>query len=314
MIHPSSPILPRNSPTQYPPATMAARNPSETMAATAAGMASLDLSARFDDDQSVDIISVDGCTFDQIVEFIVDAHRNGTESILSLRCSADLALGLGERLDGKLTELDQPHIRRFEYDYHSGIAYIDIMGETQLHYQCQKGIEWAIELSFGRFVAAIPDAAVRDYIIKTILNFGTSQIAKEGKILKQADIALGDIYNKLPSFACEISYSESRSHVERKIIQYIDATEGEIRAAAVLKIQYPGAKWVAVGLRVADGSSTGAWIQHFDAMYDEKLPQQPDGQLAFYISDFIGATRLPTNFCRPSATELAAGVVRSVSL
>jgi len=251
---------------------MAARGPSETTAAAAAGMASLDLSARFDDDQSVDIVSVDGCTFDQIVEFIVDARRNGTGLILSLRCSADLALGLGARLDGKLTELDQPHIRRFEYDYHSSIAYIDITMETQLHYLCQKGIEGGIEIGLGRFVVAIPDAAVRNYITKTILNFGTSQIAKEGKILKQADIALGALHNKLPSFVCEISYSESRSHVERKIVQYIKAAEGEIRAAAAFKIQYPGAKWVTADLRVADGSSTGAWIQHFDTMYDEKLP------------------------------------------
>ena len=97
--------------------------------------------------------------------------------------------------------------------------------------------------------------------------------------------------------------------------QYIDAAEGEreIRAVAAFKIQCPGAKWATVALRVADGSTTtGAWMQHFDTIYDEKLPRQPDGQLALYMSDFIGAARLPTDFYRPSAAELAAGVVRSV--
>jgi hypothetical protein len=291
---------------------MAARRPYETTAAAAAGMASLSLSAQFDDDQSVDIVSVDGYTSDQILEFIVDAHRNGTESILSLRCSVDLALRLCATLDGKLEELDQPQIRRLEYDYHSGIAYIDIMMETKLHYLCQEGFENDIEIGLGRFVVAIPDATIHDYIMKTILNLGTSPIEKEGKIRKQPDISLGSLHDELPSFACEVSYSESRSHVERKMVQYIEAAEGEIRAVAAFKIQYPGAKWVTVSLRVADGTTTGAWMQHFDTIYDEKLPRQPDGQLDLYISDFIGAAQLPTDFCRPSAAELAAGVVRSV--
>jgi len=312
---------------------MAARRPSETTAAAAAGMASLPLSSPFDDDQSVDIVSVDGYTLDQMVEFIIDAHRNRTESILSLRCSVDFALRLRATLDGKLEELDQPQIRRWEYDYHSGIAYIDITMETKLHYLCQNGIERDIEIDLGRFVVAIPDATIpdatipdatipgatipdatiRDYIMKAILNVGTSPIEKEGKILKQADIALGSLHNKLPSFVCDVSYSEPRSHVERKMAQYIEAAEGEIRAVAAFKIQYPGAKWATVALRVADGSATtGAWMQHFDTIYDEKLPRQPDGQIALYISDFIGPARLPTDFCRPLAAELAAGVIRSV--
>ncbi|KAK0612020.1 hypothetical protein B0T14DRAFT_571861 [Immersiella caudata] len=175
---------------------MAARRSPETTAAAAAGMASLPLSARFDDDQSVDIVFVDSFTLNQILEFIVDAHRNGTESILSLRCSVDL-------------------IRRSEYDYHSGTAYIDITVETKLHYLCQNGTEGDIETGLGRFVVAIPDATIRDYIMKTILKVGTSPIEKEGKILKQADISLGSLHDKLLSFVCEVPYSESRSHVER---------------------------------------------------------------------------------------------------
>lgn len=62
----------------------------------------------------VDIVSVDGHTFNQIVEYIVDAHRRGTESIISLRYPADSAWDLGVRLDEKLVDLEQLKIRRFE--------------------------------------------------------------------------------------------------------------------------------------------------------------------------------------------------------
>lgn len=34
-----------------------------------------------------------------------------------------------------LVELDEPKIRRFEYDYESETVYIDIMGEPRLHYE-----------------------------------------------------------------------------------------------------------------------------------------------------------------------------------
>ncbi|EAQ89508.1 hypothetical protein CHGG_06127 [Chaetomium globosum CBS 148.51] len=57
----------------------------------------------------IDIVSVDGYTFDQIVAYIVDARRSGTESIISLRYPADPAWDLGGE--------SQHHVERKLLDY-----------------------------------------------------------------------------------------------------------------------------------------------------------------------------------------------------
>ncbi|GAB1312067.1 hypothetical protein MFIFM68171_02277 [Madurella fahalii] len=188
----------------------AARDPSEVT--MGAAMASLDLSAlptspesESEHEHCIDIVSVDGYTFDQIVEYIVDAHRCGTESIISLRCPADFAWDLSARLNEKLIELDELEIRRFEYDYQSGIAYIDIMVETSLHSQFLVGAHCYIEISFARFTATIQDATIRRRITQDIRNFSTSHIAKKDEILKQGDFAFGPAMNKLPCLVGEVS-------------------------------------------------------------------------------------------------------------
>jgi hypothetical protein len=101
--------------------------------------------------------------------------------------------------------------------------------------------------------------------------------------------------------------------VERKVIQYIKCAEGDIQAAIVLDVQYPKANRAKVALRVADGTAAGTWVRYFDTIYDEKLVEQPEGEVGLYLSDFIGPTNLPASFCRPSAVETAAGIQRFVS-
>ena len=178
---------------------MAARGSSEAAADTA--MASLESES----ESCIDIVSVDGYSFDQIVQHIVNAHRDGTESIISLHCPADAALDLATRVDEKLVELDQNKIQRFEYDYQSGIAYLDIMPKTSLHFQMRVGTHNYTEISLARFLAKMPDAALRKRITGEILNFGTADIKKEEKILKQGDFAFGTTKNKLPSLVGEVS-------------------------------------------------------------------------------------------------------------
>jgi len=283
---------------------MAARDPSQDGATVA-------LSDEFDPDQPVNIVSVDGYSFDQIVEHIVDARRYGTESILSLRCPADVAWDLGERLDKKLEELDQLQMHRFEYDYQSGIAYIDIMPETQFHYQFQVGSKFYAEVTLARFLATIPDPAVRQHITQSILDFGTSSVAEQDAILKQGDFGFGTVQDKIPRLVGEVAYGESRGHVERKVVQYIECSGGKIQATIAFKAQYPEAKWIVVYLRVADGNSAaGSWVQYGDTIYNNKLSKQPDGHVSLYVSDFVGPVGLPADLCRPSAAELAAGVSR----
>jgi len=178
---------------------MAARGSPE--AATDTTMASLESES----ESCIDIVSVDGYSFDQIIQHIVNAYRDGTESIISLHCPADGAWDLGARINEKLVELDQIKIQRFEYDYQSGIAYIDIMPESSLHFQMLVGTHNHTEISLARFIATIPDAALRQRIVREILDFGTARIEKEGKILKQGDFTFGTIKNKLPSLVGEVS-------------------------------------------------------------------------------------------------------------
>jgi hypothetical protein len=182
----------------FPP-IMDARGSSEAAADTA--MASLE--SEFE--SCIDIVSVDGYSVDQIVQHIVNAHRDGTESIISLHWPADAAWDLGVRIDEKLVKLDQIKIQRFEYDYQSGIAYIDIMPETSLHFQMLVGTHNHIEISLARFIGTISDAALRQRIVREILDFGTASIYKEQKILKQGDFAFGTFKNKFPSLVGEVS-------------------------------------------------------------------------------------------------------------
>jgi hypothetical protein len=100
--------------------------------------------------------------------------------------------------------------------------------------------------------------------------------------------------------------------VKRKLIQYIDCAEGEIQAAMAFNAQYPNATRAKVALLVVDGATTGTWAQDFETFYDDKLVKQPDGQLGLYISDFLGPAGLMPAFCRPSTSEVAAGVSRFV--
>lgn len=109
---------------------------------------------------------------------------------------------------------------------------------------------------------------------------------------------------------------ESRKHVERKARQYIDTSDGMIRAVFIIDLGYPDPKKAWVSLLVADDSpdhSSGRWVQHSELFFDEDIDQQPVGQIDFYLSDFLGlkAASLPAALCRPSNAELAAGITRS---
>lgn len=102
--------------------------------------------------------------------------------------------------------------------------------------------------------------------------------------------------------------------MERKAYQYIDSSDGKIRAALIIDLKYPSMTEGRVSLLAADDSSS-TWVHHSDLFYDDDLgDQQPTGQVALYLSDFLGLTPdVPAAFCRPSSTEVAAGVKRFVA-
>ncbi len=89
--------------------------------------------------------------------------------------------------------------------------------------------------------------------------------------------------------------------MELRASQYVELSDGGIRAAVALDFQYPAMKKARIGLVVADGSS-GHWAQALSVFHDDGLDEQPTGGLGFYLSDSVGLADLPTRFCRPSAS------------
>ncbi|KAK0721201.1 hypothetical protein B0T21DRAFT_316828 [Apiosordaria backusii] len=241
----------------------------------------------------IEPVWLDFSTIEEIIAYIINARHRGSESILSFQWQADRLDYLFEELDTQLVELDQSKIRRFEYDYESGTVHIDIMGESEFHYQVQAGLRDYIKNRLAERVATTDDPTIRR-LMQSIEERGTFNILHERKIHKQAD-------------------SEPRKHVERKARQYINCSDGKIRVALILDLQYPHMKKAWVSLLVA-GSPSSGWVQHSELYHDDDLVQQPVGQVDLYLSDFVSLAGVPTAFCRPSTVELAAGVTRNPTI
>jgi hypothetical protein len=89
-------------------------------------------------------------------------------------------------------------------------------------------------------------------------------------------------------------------------------SDGQIRLVLIVDIQYPDKMNASVSLLVADDSGSN-WVQHSEIFYHRDIyQQQPNGQVDLYMSDFRGHGGLPAALCRPSATEIAAGISRFV--
>lgn len=110
---------------------------------------------------------------------------------------------LSEELDARLIELDQPKIRRFEYDYESKTVYLDIMGESLLHYKVQSGLRDYVKNYIAKLLATANDPIIRDSL-RSVHESGTANIKSDGRLLKQADISFGQA-GTLPSLVCEVS-------------------------------------------------------------------------------------------------------------
>ena len=85
-------------------------------------------------------VLLDCRTLDEIANCIVDARHQANKAILGFPWPASEVPDLAQRLDHRLVERGQPKIRRFECDYKSGLVYLDIMGESEFHYQVQAGL------------------------------------------------------------------------------------------------------------------------------------------------------------------------------
>jgi hypothetical protein len=147
----------------------------------------------------------DVSTIEEILDYIVSSRQNGTDSIIGFHWQASQVHDLDEQLDARLLELDERKIRRFEYDYESETVYLDITGESTLHYQVQAGLRDCIKNRNAKLSALgfIDDPEIRR-LIRSIKERGTASIESEGKICKQADVSFGQA-GALPSLVCEVS-------------------------------------------------------------------------------------------------------------
>jgi hypothetical protein len=153
-------------------------------------------------DRSLQVL-LDCRTLDEIANYIVDAHHQANEAILSFPWPASEAPNLAQRLDDRLVGLGQPKVRRFEYDYKSGLVYLDIMGESEFHYQVQAGLRDYLKNGVAELLCTTEDATLCQQI-QSFKERGTFSIEYEGKLCKQADVSFG-YAGTLPSLVCEVS-------------------------------------------------------------------------------------------------------------
>ncbi|KAJ4287900.1 hypothetical protein N0V88_007520 [Collariella sp. IMI 366227] len=103
-------------------------------------------------------------TLDKIAKYIVDAHHQANEAILVFPWLASEVPSLTHHHDDRLVELDQPKARRFEYDYQSKLVYLDIMSESEFHYQFQAGLRDYLKDGVTELLGATEDPTLRKRI------------------------------------------------------------------------------------------------------------------------------------------------------
>ncbi|KAK3897135.1 hypothetical protein C8A05DRAFT_48129 [Staphylotrichum tortipilum] len=248
----------------------------------------------------------DFSTIEEIIKYIVNTRQGLSthdcncvgESILGFHWQASEVDKLFEQLDARLAALNEPKVHRSEYDYESETVYLNIMGESTLHYQVQSGLRDYIMGRIAKLFATATDPTIRGFLA-SIKELGTADITYQSKIHKQADVSFGQGDNP-PSLVCEVS----------KTRQYINSSDGKIQVVLLINLQYPGMKKAWVSLSAADDPSS-SWV----LFHDDDLDQQPAGQVALYLSDFVGlAPGIPAALCRPSTAEVAAGIIRNPTI
>ncbi|KAK4145968.1 uncharacterized protein C8A04DRAFT_35263 [Dichotomopilus funicola] len=229
-------------------------------------------------------------TVKEIIEYIVKTRQDlwaaghfnhGGELLVRFHWQASKAGEVDKffnSLNAALLDRDHPKISRFEYDYESETVYLDIMPESRLHSGIQYRLNCHIWDQIRNQIATERNISIRHFL-KSIRGFGTATISDEEKIYSEPDFSFGQAKSLLPSLI----------------------------AALMIDIEYPDEKKAWVNLLVT-GNLTGSWA----LFHDDDVDQQPAGQVALYLSDFVGLVPdLPVGFCRPSATEVAAGITRT---
>ncbi|KAK4141193.1 uncharacterized protein C8A04DRAFT_39325 [Dichotomopilus funicola] len=242
-------------------------------------------------------------TIENVINAITSSRERGIASSLRFHWEVSKVEELSEKLNIRLVQLDQPKVRRFEYDYESETVYLDIMGESPLHYQSQAGLSRCLQscLAYSRF-APMEFEVVQ--LIDSVVDRGTTNVKFGCKLWKQPDVAFGRVdSDSLPPLVCE-----------EKAHDYINLSDNNIQAVLILDLEYPDATKAWVSLLVSNGSRLNHFVHGHVLFYDDELDQQPAGRVVLYLSDFVGLAGLPAAYCRPSAAELDAGIMRNPTI
>lgn len=146
---------------------------------------------------------------EEIIQCILDTRQDAYncefagQLILGFHWQARKVDELFEQLDARLAELDELKILRSEYDYESETVYLNIMGESTLHFRVQSGLRDHIKNQILKWRATADDARVRD-LFRSIDEPGTASIKYESKMRKQPDGSFG-LAGTLPSLVFEVS-------------------------------------------------------------------------------------------------------------
>ncbi|KAK3363702.1 hypothetical protein B0T25DRAFT_562686 [Lasiosphaeria hispida] len=150
--------------------------------------------------------STDCSLADQIIRLIDDAHDHD-QRIPSFRFlwPPDQAGSVLSELLLKLDRIGLRNAARFEYDYQSHIAFLDMSeaGETRGHSVAGWEVNTVLNTESQRAVLNIDNAAIREQA-KRIICFNTASIHLEGKLYKIPDGSFGSIHEKA-SFVFEVS-------------------------------------------------------------------------------------------------------------
>lgn len=129
--------------------------------------------------------------------------RDDCKWLLGFYWKATQLPGLAERLDAGLAESGERQNRRFEYQFESETAYIDLFCGVWVELDVKAGLRGYIEQQIAKLPATTDDPEIR-HLVRSIKKNDTTVFEIAHKLRTQMDISFGQA-GALPSMICEVS-------------------------------------------------------------------------------------------------------------
>jgi hypothetical protein len=149
-------------------------------------------------------VSLGDCTYADIMDHIMVAHRREDDSLISFQWPAAQVESLLSRISLDLEAENKPDIRAFEYDYDTGTAYAHVLHECELPYQIRSSLAEYVKILISRRCVAMDDQVGN--MLGQVTEFDIRKTLKhERKLYKRLDAAFGRRSSTLPSLVFEVS-------------------------------------------------------------------------------------------------------------